>query len=811
MPEPGSGTISVWLEKLRKILGPEGLLTDPASCLVYARDASHLTLGRPLAVALPSDENQLVEVVSCCREANVAVVCRGSGTGLSGGAVPPRDALVLGTARLTDLGPVDGPGRRVRVQPGVLNDTVSRHASALGLHFAPDPSSQAAATIGGNIAENAGGPHCLRYGVTLQHLLQMDWADAAGRRLRTGRGLAAERGLDLVSLLCGSEGTLGVITGADLKLVPDSAAVTTLLAFFPSLADGALAVGGLLQAGLSPVAVEMVDQPMLQAVEEAFAFGFPTDVEAAMIVEFAGRAEEVAEDCLQAGSLLESRGAREVRRAATADERAELWKCRKRAFGAVGRLAPSYVTMDVVVPLEELPFLVGEIQAIKQNHGVEVATAFHAGDGNLHPGVHYDDRDPDQTKRAHAAADDIIRAALRRAGSVTGEHGVGIEKLHAVPWQIDAQSAGLQRDIKEIFDPANILNPGKLHPPADSDFAPEKPVPPEVVFRWKSLTVTAPAGASFADIQQRALAKGFWIPVGVLANGDLPGLGRGGSVGDLVDELLTGPAFCAAGTARDYLLELWATTGDGKTFHTGAPVFKNVAGYDLAHMLCGSGGVYVQTRAATFQLRPAPQSLGFWSFGLSGEKLPESVLDRVLEYLAGREASLGGSVAVVDASSDGEGGSLALLVPGRSCDWDLNRVKEDLRGLVEPALANAHHEVPFTQAGTLLSEKLLPVWALESPDWHVLAAHPGHASGGALRPRQLDRFIWQAAPRLWWTPDAVAETPGFHGDQVFHGGRICPHGPPGSGVPVDLLRRLKALFDPAGSLACPGWLGGTDD
>ena len=311
--------------------------------------------------------------------------------------------------------------------------------------------------------------------MTLQHLHRLEWCDSTGRSLTTGSNHPARRGFHLTSLLCGSEGTLGLVTAAELALVPDPQEVATLLAIFPLLDEATAAVVQLLGTGLLPVAVEMVDQSMLQAVEQAFAFGFPTDVEAAMICEFAGGAEEVAEDSSRAVDLLLQAGAREVRRAADEAERLELWKCRKKAFGAVGRLAPGYVTMDVVVPLGELPGLVSQIQVIKRKHDVAIATAFHAGDGNLHPGVQYDDRDGDQTRRAHAAADEIIRDALARGGSCTGEHGVGLEKLHAVPWQIDAEFAGLQQKIKSLFDPDNLLNPGKMLPPPDSVFADRPP------------------------------------------------------------------------------------------------------------------------------------------------------------------------------------------------------------------------------------------------------------------------------------------------------------------------------------------------
>lgn len=807
MPDPIRENPSALLSGLREILGDNGLLTDDAARLVYARDASHLTLGRPLAVALPRDESQLRRVIGLCRAAGVPVVCRGTGTGLSGGAVPGSGALVVGTSRLTDLGPVDSIQRRVRVQPGVLNDGVSRHASASGLHFAPDPSSQSAASIGGNIAENAGGPHCLRHGVTLQHLVSLEWSDAAGRALNTGRAVSAERGLDLVSLLCGSEGTLGLVTSADLKLVADPVEVATLLAFFPDLEDAAGAVVGLLGEGLAPVAVEMVDQAMLLAVEEAFGFGFPTDVAAAMITEFAGQPEAVTEDCDRAGALLQRHGAREVRQAADDSERAELWKCRKKAFGAVGRLAPNYVTMDVVVPLGELPGLVREIQVIKVHHGVEIATTFHAGDGNLHPGVHYDERDPDQTRRAHAAADAIIRAALDRDGSVTGEHGVGIEKLHVVPWQLDGETARLQRGIKDIFDPQDILNPGKVHPPADAAFAALKPAPAGIDFHWANLTVSAPADASLAQLQQSAMERGFWIPVGALALDEGVGLGRGTTVGNLVAELLTGPALCPGGTVRDYLLELWAETGDGHLFHAGAPVFKNVAGYDLVHMLCGSGSVWVETRAATFQLRPVPECLGYWRFPWPSDKSQDFArLDRLAEYLAGRDGSLGGPMMIVDAKS---AGSVVVMVPGRKRPWDLGRVGEDLVNLLGPSAE--HIERPFNRATEILTDDLIPGWALNSRDWTFLSRLPSEEGASDFWPARMRRWIWQSTPHLVWSPDPGTSFPGWHADRFCSEGRVLPPCAPAPGVPRDFLKKMKTLFDPSGALETPQWLEGQDD
>jgi len=791
------------LKCLRQILGDSGLLVDAAARFVYARDASHLRLGRPLAVALPATIDQLQQVVAACASARVPVVARGGGTGLSGGALPAEGALVLGTGRLVGLGPVNRAAGCVQVESGVLNEKVSLHAAPDGYHFAPDPSSQSAATIGGNIAENAGGPHCLRHGVTLQHLQRLTWVAADGGRRVTGWGVTGERGLDLVSLLCGSEGTLGLVTTADLKLVPNPPAVATLLAFFPSLGDATGAVVRLLGQGLLPVAVEMVDQSMLLAVEDAFHFGFPTDVEAAMIAEFGGLAEAVSEDAAQAETLLRAAGARDVRRARDEAERSELWQCRKKAFGAVGRLAPNYVTMDVVVPLGELTGLVRQIQDIKVKHGVEVATAFHAGDGNLHPGVHYDDRDEDSKRRAHAAADEIIAAALARGGSVTGEHGVGIEKLHVLPWQLDAVTARLHHRIKNIFDPTNLLNPGKLLPDPDADFARPKPLPTAADFQWDNLTVTAPVSTHLSELQDQAMARGFWLPVGVPGRQEAYGLGHDPTVAELLDHLAVGPALFASGTARDFLLESWAETGAGELFHSGAPVFKNVAGYDLLHMLCGSGGVFVRHHAATFALRPRPERALL--VRLTSEETADQAPDGVAAWLAGREQGLAEAQIVVDPQE-----GVFVLIAGRHRPWDLGRAVADLTAICASSSwrVSAQRDLPFTEAGMLCAAEMLPAWSVASAAWTSLAPWPAAQTASGLD--LSTRCLRQMRSQRVWVPDVVSAPAGWQADPLVVANTLTPLPAPPAGVPVPVLRELKRLFDPRGIWPAPTWLAETE-
>ena len=783
---------------LRRLLGPRGWLEDTAARTVYARDASHLVLGRPCGVALPATAAEAAAVLRICAAAGVAVVARGTGTGLSGGAVPADGQVVLGTARLTDCGPVDAAVRRITVGAGVLNDQVSRHARPAGLHFAPDPSSQAAASIGGNVAENAGGPHCLRHGVTLQHVRRLAWLDAEGRAWSTGSGVPAARGIDLANLLCGSEGTLGLVTSAELALIPVPGAEATLLAPFPRLEQAATAAVDLLADGLLPVAVEMVDRAMLLAVEEAFGFGFPTDVEAVMIAEFAGHPDEVAADGERARRLLADAGAPDVRLAVDAAERARLWLCRKRAFGAVGRLAPSYVSMDVVVPLGALPRLVNDIQTIKREHGVEVATTFHAGDGNLHPGIHYDDRDPEDTRRAHAAADAILRRALALGGSITGEHGVGIEKLHALPWQVDAEAARLMHGVKAVFDPHDLLNSGKVLPARECAWTEPPPVPAGIRVSRHDLTVTAPADARLADVQAAAGEHGFWIAVGGWLERDPagPGLGSVGTVREALDQNTTGPGLVGGLPVRDLVLEAWAVDGSGRAFHAGAPVFKNVAGYDLAHLLVGSGGMLAGITGATFKLRPLPAVMASWNW--RGDVA--GAWTRIEAVLAARAAEPGAPVAVVDLAR----GTLAVLAAGRDRAWDLGGLDVELAAAAATLERTGAERFPLPPPETRTEGWDLPEWALAAPDWSVL-----HAADGAGCPLPAgDRWVWQAAPRVTWVPRVEPPAPGVLADAVWRDGVPTPLPRPPAAVPGYVLQGLKDLFDPDRRRPTPAWLRG---
>jgi glycolate oxidase subunit GlcD len=789
------------VKALRKDVGKAAVLDDIASRLVYSRDASHLRLGRPVCVVLPASADEVAAVIGTCARFEAPFVVRGGGTGLSGGALPRDGAVVIGTSRLADIGPVDAVRRRVVCGPGVINEAVSRHAAPLGLRFAPDPSSQYAATVGGNVAANAGGPHCLKVGVTAQHVRRLEWVDVQGRRWNTGRGAGDERGIGLTGLLCGSEGTLGVVTAADLDLTPAPEATVTLLAEFPRLADATSAVVALMGSGVVPEACEIVDRMMLRAVEEAFRFGFATDVDAVMICEVSGTAGAAVEDAERAEEILRASGARAVAAAADEAERTRLWMCRKKAFGAVGRLAPAYISMDVVVPLGQLTPLVEDIAQVRRQYDVDVATAFHAGDGNLHPGVHYDDRDPDLTARAHRASDAIVMKAIARGGSCTGEHGVGLEKRHIVHHQLDPVSLDLMRGIKRICDPENRCNPGKKLPDEGVQAPPPPPAPPAVTFDWESLTVTAPAATPLATLQAEALARGFWIPVGAASRtrASGPGLGGAVTVGDLLDAGTPGPALLGDLRVADCVLQMWAETGDGRLLRAGAPVLKNVAGYDLVRLLVGSGGVLARPLAATFLLKPAPEAVGRWTWPdaphvFSGESRRD--LMQVLRRHGQPTLSL--------RERTGEDPSLVIMASGRDRDWDLERLGDDLlawsedHGIGRP-LSMRHRRADLAMPAVLAE---LPAWAVGSPDWTRLTLRDARPEWP--RPR---RFLWLTGPDVMWVPAMPAEEPvGWFADTVYRDGVLCPLPHPAADVPLHLLAGLKRLFDPDGALPTPRWL-----
>ncbi len=432
----------------------------------YASDGLPTRRSRPGAVVLPRSHEEVVEVVRILSHDRIPFVPRGAGTGLSGGALASPDAVCIALTRLNHIHDIDPTNRLAVVEPGVVNVRLSEATAKHGLHYAPDPSSQTACTIGGNVAENAGGPHCLKYGVTSNHILELQVVLANGEVVTLGSRGGEPWGADLVGLFVGSEGMFGIATCITVRLTPVPRAVQTLLAAFGSVRGAGEAVSTIIASGIVPAALEMMDQGCVQAVEASiYAAGYPTDAAAVLLVEVDGRDDaSVACEADDIQQILRDGGARSIRVAAEADERARLWQGRKKAFGALGRVSPDLVVQDAVVPRSKLPDVLEEIAEIGKRYDVTVTNVFHAGDGNLHPNINFDRRDHEQLTRVEAASAAIMNACIDAGGSITGEHGVGLDKLRYMTSLFDPDTLAAMRATRRVFDPHELANPGKVVP-----------------------------------------------------------------------------------------------------------------------------------------------------------------------------------------------------------------------------------------------------------------------------------------------------------------------------------------------------------
>ncbi len=453
------------VDRLRALVGPEHLRLAPAERLVYASDGLPARRRSPGVVALPGNRAELLAVVRALHAAGVPFVARGAGTGLSGGALAGGDTALVVLTRLDRIIAIDAVNRRAVVEPGVVNQALNDAAARHGLRFAPDPSSQVACTIGGNVAENAGGPHCLKYGVTSHHICALDVILPDGTEVTFGSPHGDPWGPDLTGLFIGSEGTFGIAASATVRLEPLPAMIVTILAGFPSIRSAGEAVSALIAAGMVPAALEMMDRACVAIVEASiYAAGYPRDAEAVLLCELDGAAAAVAEDAAGAERILRAHGAGPLRRADSATERDRLWKGRKRAFGAMGRLGRDLAVQDAVVPRTALPDILEHISDVARRYQLVITNVFHAGDGNLHPSIAFDSRDPDLTARVQQASAEIMAACLALGGTITGEHGVGIDKIDWMPKAFDAASLATMCQVRRVFDPDHRANPGKVIP-----------------------------------------------------------------------------------------------------------------------------------------------------------------------------------------------------------------------------------------------------------------------------------------------------------------------------------------------------------
>ena len=452
-----------FLDELRRISGHGAVYAEPMQLLTYESDALTHLRATPGAVVVPSTAAEVQAIVRLCSRAGVPFVPRGHGTGLSGGALPVEGGLVIALSRLNRVLDVDIPNRRVTVEPGVTNLEITRQVAPYGYYYAPDPSSQQVCSIGGNVAENSGGAHCLKYGFTVHHVLAVDAVLPDGEPARFGGALPDTPGPDLLGLLIGSEGTLAVVTGITVRILRKPEAVQTLLAAFETIDAGGAAVSEIITAGIIPAAIEMMDALAIRAAEAAVQPGFPP-ADTVLIVELDGPAAEVQALFGAVEDICRRHGATTIEVARTDAQRARIWKGRKAAFAAMGRVSPNYYVQDGVVPRTRLPEVLNRIRMLEASSGLRIGNVFHAGDGNLHPLICYDERIPGQAEQAEAVAAEILSYCIDAGGSLTGEHGIGADKACHMPQMFSEDDLALMTRVRHAFDPQQICNPGKVFP-----------------------------------------------------------------------------------------------------------------------------------------------------------------------------------------------------------------------------------------------------------------------------------------------------------------------------------------------------------
>lgn len=454
------------VDQLRQIVGSDGVLSAYSDLLVYECDGFVIEKNCPDVVVFPKTTEQVARIVRVCNEADLPFIPRGAGTSLAGGCLPVGGGVMIVLTRMKEILEVNLRDRYAVVQPGVVNVWLTNRLKGTGYHYAPDPSSQGACTIGGNVATNSGGPHTLKYGVTVNHVLGFEAVLADGRSVQFGGPADESPGLDLVGAVVGSEGTLAIVTKVWVRLTRDPQGYRTMLGIFESCDAATNAISEIIGEGIVPAALEMMDQGILAAVEAAFHFGFPLDAQAILLIEVDGLEAGLDQQQQRIIELCKKCGARDVRLASDAKERQKLWKCRKQAFGAIGRLSPSYCTQDGVVPRTQLPHILRRITEIGSKYGLRIVNVFHAGDGNIHPILLFDERHPEQVQRVLQASGEILDECLACGGSVTGEHGIGVEKIEFMNKMFTPADLTAMANLRRAFNPRNNLSPNKMLPTA---------------------------------------------------------------------------------------------------------------------------------------------------------------------------------------------------------------------------------------------------------------------------------------------------------------------------------------------------------
>jgi glycolate oxidase len=471
-----------FVEELRAIVGKDAVVISVEGRMTYECDMHTFYKGAPDVVVLPTRTEQVQAIVQACRREKTPIVPRGSGTGLIGGAMAPQGGVMVGMNRMASILEIDYGNRTATVQPGLINLWLTNAVRERGWFFAPDPSSQMVSSIGGNVSTNAGGPHCLKYGITTNHVLGLELVTGRGDVVRLGGKTVDRPGYDLTGVVVGSEGTFALVTAITVRLTHAPEAVKTVLAAFPSVVDASRVVSAAIAAGMTPAAMEMLDEAIIRAINAGTGAGYPEGAGAVLLIELDGPRAEVEAQGERAAAICREHGALSVSVARDEAERALLWKGRKEAAGAVGRLTASYLLQDAVVPRSKLPQIMREMVAIGERYGLLIANVFHAGDGNLHPMICYDDTRPEELAKAKEANEELLRACIALGGSVTGEHGMGVDKAKNLPMQYADADLNFMFRIRSVFDPGRLMNPGKLlptHPACGEGFRPQRPRLPE--------------------------------------------------------------------------------------------------------------------------------------------------------------------------------------------------------------------------------------------------------------------------------------------------------------------------------------------
>jgi len=454
------------IQRFQQIVGEDGVLFNPEELLVYECDGYVVEKKVPDVVLFPTCTEHVVEIVKTCNEFEVPFLPRGAGTSLAGGTLPVGGGVMITLTRMKQILEVNLRDRYAVVEPGLVNVHLTQHLAGTGYHYAPDPSSQGACTIGGNVATNSGGPHTLKYGVTVNHVLGVEAVLPDGSVVQLGGPVEGSPGYDLTGLFVGSEGTFGIATKVYVRITRDPVAYRTMLGVFETVQDATHSISAIIGAGIVPAALEMMDQGIVEALEAAFHFGFPLDAGAVLLIEVDGLEVSVEQEAQKIVEICNETGAREVRQANTAQERQLLWKCRKQAFGAIGRLSPSYCTQDGVVPRTKLPEILDFISESGARHDIRIVNVFHAGDGNIHPILLFDERDQEQIERVIKSSDEILAKCLELGGSVTGEHGIGVEKINFMDKLFKPADLEVMADVRRAFNPLGRCSPQKMLPTA---------------------------------------------------------------------------------------------------------------------------------------------------------------------------------------------------------------------------------------------------------------------------------------------------------------------------------------------------------